>query len=82
MRDVRWENVFASVGRPTGYLYEDEDSRVNPDDYVEFLIEVFYAETIWYNRIVTHEEELATTYNFILDKMVEIIDQNLDTAKG
>lgn len=78
-RDERWEKVWASVG---SYSWPDEDELGVPHDpIIEFLIEVIYAGTVWYNRILVSEEELKAfpeLYQKTLDKMVEGIDSHIN----
>lgn len=81
--DPRWEHMWAYVGRPMGYVYEDEGDA--PDyvrDCIEFLIEVEYAGTVWYAKQVIHESDLEMAnfdiYSFLLDEMVKRVDEYMD----
>ena len=79
-RDSRWEKVWASVA-PYVWPYEDE---VVPNYPVtEFLFEVAYFDTVWYCRILIHDDDLAQfpdLYNITLDNMVKNIDGRLENV--
>lgn len=81
-RDPRWEKVSAQVSSPPqGYIYEDEDGVPEPLDLTEFLIEVIYNNRIYYSRHVVSNLDLresrVNAYKFILDKMLDHIDNHM-----
>lgn len=76
MRDPRWEKLHARVGLVEGYIYGDDKE---PEDFVEFLIEVVYNGRVLYSRILAGKLEVEEPYVYamILDRMVEAVDERL-----
>lgn len=83
VRDRRWEKVWASVGP----ILHDVESHTPEDvklleNIIEFRIEVVFRKTQWYAVQRAHKDDIADAlfdnYKFILDKMVENLDEMIE----
>lgn len=83
-RDKRWEDVWAYVGPPQGYIDDGDGQEGLWRDYVEFLVEVRYEGRVFYHKLVAHKDDFERSYipdeiyKHILDDIVYQIDKHMD----
>lgn len=83
-RDTRWTNVSGHI-LPRLKLIEpvDEDHRRIEEKLTEIRIEIRYHGQLFYMVQILHEEDIKqyghlNLWEFILDKMVQMLDERLE----
>lgn len=89
MSEPQWEQIWAYVGPPQGWVYA-EDTEGEPTEgpwekYTEFFVQVIYNNRVYYSKQLVDNNQLAgydECYAKVLDYMVEAIDETIMRENG
>ncbi len=84
-RDERWEEVSAEIGRAWHDVYDEETGEWSTFFVMRVLIETRWGGKVWYYRQDIPEktwdeviENNNEAFGFVMQEMVDIIDEYLD----